>query len=115
MAQALAREFPNRKRIESISALIIGEAESLRRAYESFTQESEANDPVCTWLIEVVPLFSLTFETADGEVIRGYDYETVEGERKVMTMRPMNDEERGQASARIMTGLRKMTDEPFGG
>ena len=58
--------FPRRKRIESISALIVGEVEPTFHAYESFLAEAEKHLAASRWLLEEVAYFSLTFETPDG-------------------------------------------------
>ena len=111
MFRALASEFSNRRRIESISAMFVGDVEATFHAYESFTSESDKNDQISKWLLEKVPNFTLSFETADGQIIRCYDYETLDGRRVVATSRPMDAEEELAAKDRASEGLRSLIQE----
>ncbi|MEP4076214.1 hypothetical protein [Haloferula sp.] len=111
MFRALAAEFPNRKRIESISGLIIGDVEATFHAYESFTHEAELVDSAARWLLEEVAYFSIGFETPNGQIIRSLDYETIDGRRALATSRPMDADETTAATERVKTGLQRMLDE----
>lgn len=114
MFRALAAEFPNRKRIESVSALIIGDVEPTFHAYESFFQEADSTGRVSKWLLEEVPYFSLGFETPEGQIIRSYDYETVDGRRVIATARAMNEDEEVSAIGRMTAGLQSMLADRHG-
>lgn len=111
MFRALASEFPNRRKIESISAMFVGDVEATFHAYESFTNESDKNDEIASWLLEKVPYFTLSFETTDGQIIRCYDYETLDGKRVVATSRPMDADEELAARDRVLKGLRTKIQE----
>ncbi len=109
--RALASEFPNRRGIDSISAIIVGGAEAALHAYKGFTNESESNERISKWLLEEVPCFTLSFETPEGEIIRSLDYETVDGQRVVSTSRSMNADEEKSARERAKAGLEELLRE----
>jgi hypothetical protein len=109
--RALAAEFSSRRRIESITAVVIGSTEASREVYESFTKEAQSNDHVAQWLTEDLPCFSLNFETPDGQILRSYEYETVDGKRMTATWSPMDQDEKDAATERIKTGLNRLEGE----
>lgn len=111
MFRALAAEYPYRKKLEEISALIIGDVETTFHAYESFTRESESNERITRWLLKELPEFSLTFETPEGDIIQDFAYATVDGERISTHFQPMIDDEKNAALERVSTGLQNMIDD----
>jgi hypothetical protein len=111
MFHAFAGEFPNRKQIESISGLIVGDVQTTFHAYEAFMRAAESHDAVARWLLEEVPNFSIGFETPVGQIIRRYDYETIDGRRAMDTIRPMDEDEASAARERVKAGLQCMLDE----
>ncbi len=110
MFRALAGEYSNRRRIGSISALIVGEVETTFHAYGSFLSEAESTKKASAWLLEKVPFFSVGFKTPDGQLIRSFDYETIDGRRSMTSMRPMDDEEQDAALKRVTKGLQDILD-----
>ena len=111
MCRALGSEFANRKRIESISAIFVCASEVASIAYKSYISQSEGDQKVAKWLLNDIPNFTLLFETPEGEIIRSFDYETVDGKRVVATSRAMNSDEEQDAKQRAIAGLQSMTQK----
>ena len=106
--QTLHERFNN---IESVEVIFRGDYHPAFMAYQSFHRELEDDPKLNDFLIQKVPSYDLTFETGSGDLIRGYSFYFLDGERERLDKKPMETEALAAAKANAMESLREIAEE----